>query len=140
MKKTYWEKLQDPRWQKKRLEAMQAKDFCCEICGDSESTLNVHHKEYFKDHDPWQYTTDQLSVLCEICHENLHSKIEPLKLISSLLPMDGPSGRDTIAVLICGFWGIPYKEMLDLFKFDDMKWIQKVHQSGALAMENMYAK
>jgi hypothetical protein len=140
MKKTYWEKLQDPRWQKKRLETMEAKEFCCELCGDSESTLNVHHKEYFKDHEPWEYTTDQLTVLCEKCHQNLHSKIEPLKLISSFLPVDGPFDRDSMAILISGFWGIDYKTMLKLFEFDDMTWIKNLYESGTLAAEKAYAK
>jgi len=140
MKKTYWEKLQDPRWQRKRLETMEAKDFCCEMCGDSKSTLNVHHKEYFKDLEPWQYVTDQLSVLCQNCHENLHSKIDVLKLISSFLPIDGPFDRDTMAIVISGFWGVDYKTMLELFKFDDMGWIRNIYESGTLAAEKAYAK
>jgi methionyl-tRNA synthetase len=56
----YWEKLKDPRWQKLRLEAMQKADFHCERCGDGESTLNVHHKEYFKGREPWEYKPKQL--------------------------------------------------------------------------------
>lgn len=45
-KSSYSEKLKDPRWQKKRLEVMESNEFCCEMCGDNESTLHVHHKEY----------------------------------------------------------------------------------------------
>ena len=47
----YWEKLRDPRWQKKRLEIMERDDFTCVHCQDNASTLNVHHGFYTKDTD-----------------------------------------------------------------------------------------
>jgi hypothetical protein len=96
----YWQKLQDPKWQKKRLEAMQRVEFCCELCGDSESMLQVHHKEYFKGREPWDYELNQLAVLCGNCHENHHSGNDALKQICSILPMDGPNNRDEIALII----------------------------------------
>lgn len=69
---TYWEKLRDPRWQKKRLEVMSEAEFACTNCGDTKSTLNVHHKLYRKGADPWEYETDELECLCEKCHEEKH--------------------------------------------------------------------
>lgn len=68
----YSEKLKDPRWQKKRLEIMQRDNFKCEICGDTESTLVVHHWMYTKNTDPWDYPNEILSTLCEYCHEEEH--------------------------------------------------------------------
>lgn len=107
MAKAYWEKLKDPQWQKKRLEALQRADFACELCGDSENTLHVHHKEYFKGRDPWEYDLDQLAVLCEACHAEQHSEDDRLKLICSRLHMDGPMSRGDIADLIEGYVGCP---------------------------------
>jgi len=107
---SYFEKLKDPRWQRKRLEAMESKDFTCESCGDSESTLNVHHKAYFKSRDPWEYEINQLNVLCASCHENEHSKVDHLKLICSTLPIEGPQGKDEIAFLIAGYIGVDLHE------------------------------
>jgi len=46
--KQYWQKLQDPRWQRKRLEILNRAEFCCESCGDTESQLQVHHGYYEK--------------------------------------------------------------------------------------------
>jgi len=109
MKKTYWEKLQDPRWQKLRLEAMSSNDFCCEICGDGESTLNVHHKEYFKGKNPWEYDINQLAVLCASCHENHHSGTDLLKEICSILPLDGPHNRNEIAKIILDILEVDYE-------------------------------
>jgi len=63
----YSEKLRDPRWQKKRLEVMNRDSFTCLACGDSKSTLNVHHKYYSG--NPWDAEMDGLETLCEWCHE-----------------------------------------------------------------------
>ena len=71
-KSAYAQKLRDPRWQKKRLEVMQENEFSCEICGDDSSTLNVHHKQYLKGFEPWEYHARQLACLCESCHEETH--------------------------------------------------------------------
>jgi hypothetical protein len=68
----FWEKYKDPRWQRRRLEVMQNVGFCCEGCGSTTKTLNVHHKFYRKGRDPWQYNDDELMCLCEDCHETWH--------------------------------------------------------------------
>jgi hypothetical protein len=68
---TYSEKLKSPKWQKKRLEIMERDSFCCQICNDSENTLNVHHLAYIKGKDPWQVPNDYLVTLCEECHNKI---------------------------------------------------------------------
>ena len=65
----YSKKLRDPRWQKMRLEVMQRDEFACQHCSDGTSTLNVHHKEYERGRDPWDYPMEWLVTLCESCHE-----------------------------------------------------------------------
>lgn len=69
---TYSEKLKDPRWQKKRLEVLQRDEFTCLFCGDTKSTLHVHHAIYFKGLNPWEYDDSELITLCESCHEFEH--------------------------------------------------------------------
>lgn len=102
----YAAKLRDPRWQKKRLEVLSANEFACEMCGDAESTLHVHHKAYIKGREPWEYDANQLAVLCEECHAAVHEAAPDLLAnISSRLPLDGPNSRDTVAYLIAGFIG-----------------------------------
>lgn len=63
---TYSKKLRDPRWQKKRLEILQRDEFTCTLCGDTTTTLNVHHLEYSG--DPWEADNKHLQTLCEHCH------------------------------------------------------------------------
>lgn len=65
----YFEKLKDPRWQKKRLAIMQRDDFTCQECGAKDKTLHVHHKTYIYGNDPWDYPDKNLITLCENCHE-----------------------------------------------------------------------
>jgi hypothetical protein len=73
-KQTYADKLKSPRWQKKRLEIMSRDKFTCKMCGDYETELHVHHKEYIDGNDPWDYPNSLLITLCSHCHyevENL---------------------------------------------------------------------
>lgn len=65
-KKTYAEKLLDPRWQKKRLEILQRDEWKCRYCGNNEITLHIHHEKYEK--EPWEVDSDYLKTCCKDCH------------------------------------------------------------------------
>lgn len=65
----YLRKLQDPRWQKKRLKIFERDGWQCQICHAMNDTLHVHHKQYMKNTEPWEYPDDYLVTLCHICHE-----------------------------------------------------------------------
>jgi hypothetical protein len=116
-KQSYWEKLKDPRWQRLRLEAMQAAEFSCETCHDATSTLNVHHKQYFKGREPWEYDVKQLAVLCERCHEERHEEEDSLNLTCSFLLLDGPFSRKSAASLVVGFASVPHVGYEDQLAF-----------------------
>lgn len=76
---TYYEKLRSPQWQRKRLEIMQRDNFTCWTCGDTRGTLNVHHKTYRKNTEPWDYEDSNFVTLCEPCHKKSHERIEMAK-------------------------------------------------------------
>lgn len=69
MSKEYFVKLQDPRWQRKRLEILDGAGWKCEDCGDSTSELQVHHCVYLKGVEPWDYSAVTLMSLCHVCHK-----------------------------------------------------------------------
>lgn len=71
----YKDLLRDPRWQKKRLEIMERDGFACQLCGDEESTLNVHHGYYRRGAKPWEYPDETLHTLCEDCHDHEQERI-----------------------------------------------------------------
>jgi hypothetical protein len=71
-KKTYSDKLKDPRWQKKRLEILERDEWACRACTSTKDTLHVHHIKYEKSHEPWEAQDDELITLCESCHDIWH--------------------------------------------------------------------
>lgn len=69
---SYRDLLRDPRWQKRRLEVLQAADWRCSRCRSHKTNLQVHHRRYIRGLMPWDYTDEQLVVLCDDCHELQH--------------------------------------------------------------------
>jgi hypothetical protein len=63
----YIEKLQDPRWQKKRLKVFERDKWKCTVCGNDKVTLHVHHLKY--NANPWKTKLKYLKTLCKNCHE-----------------------------------------------------------------------
>src|SRR6185436_14091353 len=66
---TYWELLQHPNWQRKRLHILERAAFSCEHCDDDQKTLHVHHSYYEKGLKPWEYPDESLHALCVDCHK-----------------------------------------------------------------------
>ncbi len=64
----YSKKLQDPRWQKKRLEVLRRDEWMCQHCYNKDETLHVHHRWYAKDGEPWDVPLEALQTLCATCH------------------------------------------------------------------------
>ena len=135
----YWQKLQDPRWQKLRLKVMEQNDFRCEVCGDAQSTLNVHHNEYFKGRDPWDYSVRQLSVICQPCHETFHSSVDLYKLIGSFARLDGPDSREELGFLLAGYMGFDYEAVLVCLEQDHHAHTHILYESGVKA-KKLYKK
>lgn len=63
---TYSEKLQDPRWQKVRLQVLKRDKWKCKCCGEDKITLHVHHQFYSA--NPWDAYLNDLKTLCKNCH------------------------------------------------------------------------
>jgi len=69
---TYFEKLKDPRWQKKKAEILARDSYVCRSCGRNDITLHAHHILYIYDAEPWDYPDDVLITYCEVCHNTEH--------------------------------------------------------------------
>lgn len=95
----YQKKLTDPRWQKRRLEVLNAADFACSNCGDDKTSLHVHHAIYFKGLDPWEYADEHLVCLCAPCHSEQTEASKKLKVLLAANPYLVPS----IVGLVEGF-------------------------------------
>lgn len=99
MRISYKEQIKSPKWQKRRLEILQRDDFKCQICGDSEKTLNVHHLMYHKDRNIWEYEDFELITLCEDCHEYQHILEESIDERVLSLKSRGLSAEEICALL-----------------------------------------
>jgi hypothetical protein len=78
---TYYEKLQDPRWQQIRLRVFERDDFRCRKCDCNTKPLHVHHINYEPGFDPWDYDDLQLITLCETCHKEVGRIIRKIRII-----------------------------------------------------------
>ena len=121
---TYFEKLKDPRWQKKRLEVLSTAAWTCASCNDKTQTLHVHHRQYFKGREPWEYEVGQLEVLCEACHGANHESEDHLLLAASYVESQGRTSREITASLIAGFSGqqmnLPYVSDPDAYMWGEV--------------------
>jgi 5-methylcytosine-specific restriction endonuclease McrA len=78
----YQADLQDPRWQRKRLEIFQRDDFQCVRCGDKDTKLAIHHRSYHG--KPWECPDVDLETLCDPCH---HEESDTSKGFPTLLAL-----------------------------------------------------
>jgi hypothetical protein len=85
MADNFWEAYKDPRWQRKRLEIMELRDFTCEWCGANDKTLNVHHGYYERGKMPWEYDNETLHCLCEPCHASAQETIAAIRRMVATL-------------------------------------------------------
>ena len=85
---TYSKKLQDPRWQRKRLEILQRDDFSCQACGADDKTLHVHHRYYRQSRDPWDYDDTALVAVCDECHDGIHESKEQFEEVLAKMPFE----------------------------------------------------
>lgn len=95
----YKEQIKSPKWQKKRLEVMQKDNFTCQLCGNTESMLNVHHLSYHRDRNIWEYEEWELITLCENCHKEEHSSMDDIINEIDSIKSRGVTMREIIAVL-----------------------------------------
>lgn len=84
----YWEKLKDPRWQKRRLEIIERDSSMCQSCYRDDVTLNVHHIVYEPRRDPWDYEDRYLTTFCQPCHERWHELQKQMLLIIGTTNLD----------------------------------------------------
>lgn len=92
---TYAERLKDPRWQKKRLEVLERDAWACYHCGDTKSTLHVHHEAYIGK-KPWETPDECLTTLCDNCHSILHSLTELEQLLYKCIVYRTKNEPDTL--------------------------------------------
>ncbi len=73
----YAEYLRTPEWAEKRKQTLIRDDHRCRLCYSNEK-LEVHHRTYQR---RGREDLNDLTTLCESCHEHFHSKVEQSDLM-----------------------------------------------------------
>ncbi len=79
-KKTYSERLLDPRWQQLRLRVFERDQWTCRVCDGKEKTLHAHHVHYHPlAEGPWDYDLETIVTMCSDCHSDEHTELDAAK-------------------------------------------------------------
>ena len=70
----YRDQLKSEQWKHFRNFVFNIRGRKCEIC-KSDKNLQIHHLEYHKNAKAWEYTCNDVIVVCEDCHKRLHGLI-----------------------------------------------------------------
>lgn len=73
---SYSKKLQNPNWQRKRLEILSRDNFKCISCASTDKELHVHHRWYESGKEIWDYPDACFETLCHECHEYVEMHIK----------------------------------------------------------------
>ena len=68
----YYEQLETKEWKDFRKLVFASRGKVCEMCG-AKTNLQVHHPKYKFGHKAWEYTCNEVMVLCKKCHEKVHN-------------------------------------------------------------------
>ena len=68
----YKEQLQSVPWKKFRQLVFKKRGRACEMCG-AKKNLQIHHPNYVYGRKAWEYSVDDVVVLCNNCHKKLHN-------------------------------------------------------------------
>lgn len=98
---TYKEQLAHPKWQIKRLKILERDNLTCQICGDTETTLHIHHKAYDKTYQTkaWEYPDSNYMTLCSDCHGELSIHIDLYETDKEFDVMKIIDGNEKIVVI-----------------------------------------
>jgi|GEM_PF-5232743 hypothetical protein len=74
---TYRQQLRHRKWQQRRLQIFERDGWLCTRCADIDDSveLHVHHLKYYRGRSPWEYTDEELTTLCDVCHRIEHGHL-----------------------------------------------------------------
>lgn len=73
----YTEQLQAKEWKYFREFILSVRGKRCEMCGKKRN-LNIHHIHYIAGRKAWEYTCQDVMVVCNECHKHIHPQIRNL--------------------------------------------------------------
>ena len=74
----YGKQIQSEKWIQFSKQIRSLRDVC-ECCRQGDRQLQVHHLFYDPARDLWDYTNEELVVLCDTCHRDLHESLKEFR-------------------------------------------------------------
>lgn len=75
---SYGSKLGTPEWREFSRAIRKDRNFC-ECCKMGDRGTQVHHLFYDFEREPWEYSGDEVVVLCSSCHKELHERLQDFR-------------------------------------------------------------
>ena len=70
--------LSKNEWEQFRSNIVSAQKYC-ELCRLGGKTLQVHHWAYDPARKPWEYSREEVAVLCVDCHRQMHEVLNDFR-------------------------------------------------------------
>lgn len=78
---SYRELLQTNEWKAFSKDIRQNHGGCCRVCKRRDVVTQVHHLFYDAQRKPWEYTAEEVVLLCADCHEQTHEHLQNFRRI-----------------------------------------------------------
>lgn len=72
----YKEKLQSQEWRDFSRAAKENANYACQMYKRGKVRLNLHHLFYDLNKEPWEYEPQDVVVICEGCHNEIHDQLQ----------------------------------------------------------------
>jgi hypothetical protein len=76
---SYLSKLNTEEWKRFSRSTRDQRNFC-ECCKLGDRQLQVHHLFYDPSRELWEYTNEEVVVLCDSCHREIHEQLKKFRL------------------------------------------------------------
>jgi len=76
---SYLSQLNSDQWKSFSRSIRQQRNFC-ECCKMGDRQLQVHHLFYDPSRQLWEYTNEEIVVLCDSCHKQIHEQLKKFRL------------------------------------------------------------
>lgn len=71
----FLKKYDMPEWKAFSTTIRRERQNACQCCKRSDKPTHVHHPFYKPGAEPWQYSKEEVVLLCDNCHEELHEQL-----------------------------------------------------------------
>lgn len=130
--RAYGEKLEHPKWQKRRLDTLARDNWKCVWCGAKDRTLDVHHRRYGAwGTNPWEVPDEWLVTACRACHAYVtNGAREATEMVKDLGPRQLQVAMAFIAMQFSGDTA-PLGDLLRNLEAEREQIVQRAYSTAA---------